>query len=105
MRLYSNRLDIKALPRNSLLIFLTLVGHSLLSALELSSPVNRLISSLCLDCHDAETETRLDFSKLNFQLADTENFRTWVQVYDQIDSVAMPPEKKSRRILNCGSVH
>ena len=105
MRLYSNRLDIKALLRNSLLIFLTWVGHSLLSALELSSPVNRLISSLCLDCHDAETETRLDFSKLNFQLADTENFRTWVQVYDQIDSVAMAPEKKSRRILNCGSVH
>ena len=96
MRLYSNRLDIKALLRNSLLIFLTWVGHSLLSASELPSPVNKLISSSCLDCHDAETETRLDFSKLNFQLADTENFRTWVQVYDQIDSGAMPPKKKSR---------
>ena len=82
--------------RNSLLIFLTWVGHSLLSASELPSPVNKLISSSCLDCHDAETETRLDFSKLNFQLADTENFRTWVQVYDQIDSGAMPPKKKSR---------
>ncbi|HIF79595.1 MAG TPA: hypothetical protein EYQ05_03295, partial [Gammaproteobacteria bacterium] len=96
MRLYSNRLDIKALLRNSLLLLLTGIGCAMLSASEPPSAVTELISSSCLDCHDSETETRLDFDALKYQMDDTENFRIWERVFDQVDSGAMPPKKKSR---------
>ena len=55
-----------------------------------------LVASSCLDCHDAETETKLNFEALGYQLNDPENFGLWVRIYDQVDSRAMPPEKGVR---------
>lgn len=56
--------------------------------------LQELIASSCLDCHDENTETRLDFNLTEFQLEDTEYFRLWERVYDQVASGAMPPKKK-----------
>ena len=72
------------------------VSFTGLCALEPPAAVAELIASSCMDCHDAETETRLDFDRLSFQLADSESFRTWVRIYDQVASDAMPPKKKAR---------
>ena len=53
--------------------------------------VQPLIKSSCIGCHDENTETRLDFTRLdrNFENADT--FRVWVNVVDRIRTGEMPP--------------
>lgn len=60
------------------------------------SKMEPLIQSSCLDCHDKDTETRLNFEDLGHDLSDPATFRTWVRVHDQIDSGTMPPKKKRR---------
>ena len=49
-----------------------------------------------MDCHDADTETRLDFTKLtqDFEKADT--FRQWVKVYDRVKRGEMPPPEETQ---------
>lgn len=58
--------------------------------------LHNLAINHCLDCHDDETETRLDMDTLGFDLEDPDQFRFWEAIYDQIDSGAMPPAKKPR---------
>jgi hypothetical protein len=96
MRFCDKRHNPGAPFRSSLVLLLTGIGCAMLSASEPPSAVTELISSSCLDCHDSETETRLDFDALKYQMDDTENFRIWERVFDQVDSGAMPPKKKSR---------
>ena len=55
-----------------------------------------LVEASCIECHDSETKTALNFDTLGFDLANVENFRTWENVYDMIESGEMPPEKKPR---------
>lgn len=58
--------------------------------------ISPLIETSCIDCHDHDTKTALNFETLDFGLDDTEVFRMWEKVFDQIDSGEMPPEKKPR---------
>ncbi|MGI9243195.1 MAG: DUF1592 domain-containing protein [Verrucomicrobiales bacterium] len=58
--------------------------------------VSPLVNASCIDCHDAETKTALNFEELSFDLADAEASRTWENVFDMIESGEMPPEKKAR---------
>ncbi|NRB73414.1 MAG: DUF1592 domain-containing protein [Verrucomicrobiales bacterium] len=58
--------------------------------------VEALVEASCMDCHDADTKTALNFDELSFDLTDTDAFRMWEKVYDVIDSGEMPPKKKPR---------
>ena len=59
-------------------------------------PIETLVDASCIDCHDDDTETALNFDDLTFDLADADAFRKWEKVYDMIESGEMPPEKKPR---------
>ncbi|PHQ34898.1 DUF1592 domain-containing protein [Rhodopirellula bahusiensis] len=55
-----------------------------------------LIESSCIACHDENTETRLDFTKLDRNFEDASTFRAWVNIVDRISSGEMPPESEPR---------
>jgi len=55
-----------------------------------------LIEASCIDCHDEETDTRLNFKELGTDLAHLPTFRKWVHIFDRADSGEMPPKKKKR---------
>ena len=55
-----------------------------------------LVEASCIDCHDADTDTGLNFEKLGHDLSDTATFRQWLKIFDQVDSGEMPPKKKKR---------
>ena len=59
-------------------------------------PVEALVEASCIDCHDADTKTALNFDPLSFDLADADAYETWEKVFDMIESGEMPPEKKPR---------
>ena len=49
-------------------------------AYDFKSEVSRLVESSCIYCHDADTETRLNFEELSHDLRDPDAFRTWEKV-------------------------
>lgn len=55
-----------------------------------------LIAASCIDCHDASTKTRLNFSELGHNLTDHETFKTWERIYDRVESGEMPPASEPR---------
>ena len=55
--------------------------------------IRGLMADYCIRCHDADTETRLNLAAASFDLNDRDSFRTWVQVFDQVESQAMPPQE------------
>ena len=59
-------------------------------------PLKALVEASCIDCHDADTKTVLNFGDLGFDLADADTYETWEKVFDMIESGEMPPEKKPR---------
>ena len=61
-----------------------------------TSPVEQLIEASCIECHDAETKTKLNFESLGYDLSDADTFRMWERVYDRVQSGEMPPKKKPR---------
>ena len=58
--------------------------------------VSPLGDASCIECHDRDTKTTLNFEELNFELENPKVFRMWKKVFDQIESGEMPPEKKPR---------
>ena len=63
---------------------------------ERGDPMAVLIENACIDCHDRDTKTTLNFEALAFDLTKPEFFRQWEKVHDQIETGAMPPEDKPR---------
>ena len=55
-----------------------------------------LIDSSCIDCHDEQTQTRLDFTKLDRNFEDAGTFGAWVKIVDRLSSGEMPPESEAR---------
>ena len=49
-----------------------------------ANDLDTLIQSTCIACHDADTETRLDFAALGKDFENEQSFRTWVHVFDTI---------------------
>ena len=76
-------------------VFFLVVSSSLMGA-ELPSALTSLIQSSCIDCHDDNTETRLDFTELNQNFADANTFRAWVKIVDRIRKQEMPPASEPR---------
>ncbi len=66
------------------------------SARAFEKEVAPLIEASCIDCHDADTKTRLNFEALEFDLSKPENFSQWEKIYDRASTGEMPPEKKPR---------
>ena len=66
------------------------------NGLTFKEAVAPLIEASCMDCHDKDTDTPLNFEKLGHDLSDTETFRQWVKIFDRVDKGEMPPKKKKR---------
>ena len=58
--------------------------------------VTPLIEASCIDCHDADTDTQLNFEELGHDLSESATFRQWVKVFDRVQKGDMPPKKKKR---------
>jgi len=58
--------------------------------------IQPLIESSCIGCHDVNTETRLDFTKLDRDFEDANTFRAWVNIVDRIRKGEMPPASEPR---------
>ncbi|MCH7725302.1 MAG: DUF1592 domain-containing protein, partial [Planctomycetes bacterium] len=67
-----------------------------LSASTFATELDALIQSSCIDCHDANTETRLDFTTLGKDFENAESYRKWVHVFDRMKSGVMPPKSEPR---------
>ena len=63
---------------------------------ELEQAIAPLIKTSCMKCHDADTETGLNFESLGYDLADPSTFRKWVKVFDRVRKGEMPPKSKRR---------
>jgi hypothetical protein len=61
-----------------------------------ATDLDTLIQSSCIECHDADTETRLDFTTLGKDFENAESYRKWVHVFDRIKSGEMPPPEEIR---------
>ena len=59
--------------------------------------VSPLVEASCIDCHDANTDTQLNFEKLGHDLSDAATFRQWIKIFDRVQKGEMPPKKKSVR--------
>ncbi len=67
-----------------------------LSVPAIATDLDTLIHSSCIECHDANTETRLDFTTLGYDFENPESFRKWVHVFDRVKSGEMPPAEEDR---------
>ena len=77
------------------LVSALLPGRSAIAATpDFQSAVAPLIESSCVDCHDSDTKTKLNFESLGFDLSDADTFKAWEGVFDRVDKHEMPPPKK-----------
>ena len=58
---------------------------------ELDQRVKDFVANSCTTCHDSNTDTSLDLSRLGTNLNDSTVFRQWVEVFDRVDREEMPP--------------
>lgn len=77
-------------------MLLPLPGGIGMTSEELSLATKPLVEASCMECHDRDTKTTLNFEELEFDLGDPATFRTWEKVFDLVESGEMPPEKKAR---------
>ena len=77
-----------AMPFASAMFLLCCVAAT---ATEFPTHLEPLISSSCIHCHDADTNTPLNLEDPGFDLADPETFRRWERIYDRIHDGEMPP--------------
>ncbi len=63
---------------------------------QMNEAVAPLIESSCIDCHDAATETGLNFESVGHDLTEAESFRKWERVFDRVRDGEMPPESEDR---------
>ncbi len=54
-----------------------------LGAPAFATDLDELIQSSCIECHDTNTETRLDFTTLGNDLESAESFRKWVHALNR----------------------
>ncbi|QDV44560.1 hypothetical protein Enr13x_44260 [Stieleria neptunia] len=62
----------------------------------LDPAVKSLVESSCIHCHDAATDTGLNFESLGTDLSDDAVARRWEQVFDRARTGDMPPEDEER---------
>ncbi len=82
--------DLRFVPA-TIWIAMALLVPGVLAASDVSDELDSFIRESCIDCHDASTETGLDFTSLSYDFQQDETFRTWIHVFDRIESREMPP--------------
>ena len=72
---------------------LCFIAHNIVtvSPSQASEPLDALVQSSCIDCHDESTDTELDLTALAYEFTDPTNYRKWVRVYERIERGEMPP--------------
>ena len=72
---------------------LCFIAHNIVtvSPSQASEPLDALVQSSCIDCHDESTDTKLDLTALAYEFTDPTNYRKWVRVYERIERGEMPP--------------
>ena len=78
-----------------LTVFLLFITTSLAAGETFQTDVSLFVEKACLDCHDADTETGLNFEKLGEDLTLPETLRWWERIYDRIHRGEMPPASES----------
>ncbi|MGI9474399.1 MAG: DUF1592 domain-containing protein, partial [Rubripirellula sp.] len=58
--------------------------------------IDPLLESSCIGCHDASTDTDLDFGMLGNDLSDPVVFRMWERIFDRVHDGDMPPASEDR---------
>ncbi|MCP4785303.1 MAG: DUF1592 domain-containing protein [Fuerstiella sp.] len=71
------------------------VSQSLCAA-TLATDLDALVQSSCIACHDANTDTQLNFESLDDDLTNSDTFRQWEKIYDRTQSGEMPPVSEPR---------
>lgn len=61
------------------------------SADDIPAELQAFIQKSCIGCHDANTESRLNFAALSHDLSREDTFREWVRVFDRVERGEMPP--------------
>ncbi len=84
----------KTILTSSIVIILSGVHSQCTSCV--ADDMEQLIESSCIGCHDENTETRLDFKKLDIDFEDKDACRTWVKIYDRVQAGEMPPASEPR---------
>ena len=79
-----------------LFVVLLLFGTVPVTANAFPTEIQPLIDRSCIQCHDADTETGLDFESLGDDLNDPPTYRQWVKVHDRIKDGSMPPKSRPR---------
>ena len=79
--------------RIGFVVLATLLGNCLASR---ADELERLIQSSCIDCHDENTETRLDLTKLGRNFREPGTFQKWVKLMDRVATGEMPPKSEPR---------
>jgi len=60
-----------------------------------AAEIDSFLQASCIDCHDEDTDTPLDFTSLGFDLDDETVFRQWVHVFDRVERGEMPPSTEA----------
>ena len=63
---------------------------------QFQADVEPLIQSSCVHCHDATTETGLNFETLDYDLQDSKTFQAWEKIFDRVQDGDMPPASEER---------
>lgn len=64
-------------------------------ASDLPATTGTFVQDTCIECHDEDTETRLDLTSLQTDIDDDEAFRKWVRIFDRVKRGEMPPPKEA----------
>ena len=81
--------------RNIVIALLLLIGLPA-HGQAFKAAVSPLVEASCIDCHDANTDTQLNFEKLGHDLSDAATFRQWMKIFDRVQKGEMPPKNKPR---------
>lgn len=83
-----------ATPQAAILVLLI---ASTTPALSANPGLPTFLEAHCHSCHDATTKKGgLDLTSLKLDLAQPDNFTTWLKVHDRIESGEMPPKGRKR---------
>lgn len=86
-----NSLSNRAIVSSTLFSLLVTLLPVSVFADRLTAEIDSFIAQSCLACHDSETQTSLDFTKVGTDLQSPESFRKWVFIYDRVQRGEMPP--------------
>ena len=54
--------------------------------------IDELLVTTCVDCHDSDTDTGFDITRLPFEMTEDNQFRKWIKVFDRLSRGEMPPK-------------